>query len=435
MYWFIYNFMINQIEVGLTFYFMNAFFVKKSIEKKWIASAVVAQGLVFQFSDSLFGAYQEFGIILILGLSWILYKIIFESGWLRLLMFLLIYLMVIGSVEVLTYGLITFFLQVQPSVMGQNTVYRVVGGLLSRCLVFIAIRFIAKRHVVHEHLRKVYIYEFILILLSDLTFFIIVLSVYQDDILVESNALGILSVSAFLIIFTMLIMKVIDEIIRYSQKEVQWDLMEREYERQINYIHSLDELTYKLKAQRHDFNHHIGCLYGLIEQNEFIEAKIYLKDLIRSMQKLNDILKIDNPVIGALINYKLSMAEEKNIKITTDINIPKVMPFEAIDISIILGNAIDNAIEGCEGAENKQIAIQMVMEKQHLFIKIENSVASHMSVRTVDVSTNHFKTTKPDLENHGFGLTNIQYAVEKYSGLMKYETKEDQFILNIALKT
>ncbi len=430
MYWFLYDLIINQLEVWLTFYFMSALFERRLQSKSLIVGCVFAQGLIFQFSDIATGTAQIPVFFVLILISLMLYYYIFETNWQRILLFLLLYLVIISALEVVTYGAIALFFEVRPSVLGDNTIYRVIGALMSRSLLFMVIRFLHKRHIEHKNLRRVYIYEFILILLSNLTFFVVVLKLYQDDMIVVENAMTILTISVFLITFTILVIKVIDEIIKYSQKEWEWDIVEREYERQINYINSLDELTYKLKSQRHDFNHHIGCLYGLMDQNEYSEAKYYLNELINDMQKLNDILRIDNPVIGALINYKLTIAEEKQIKIVTDISIPKQIPFEPIDISIILGNAIDNAIEACENCDEKFINIQMYMEKQHLFIRVENAFETSL-LCTDGVNV---KTTKVDVENHGFGLSNIRFAVEKYSGLMKTEQKEDKFILNIALR-
>lgn len=409
---------------------MSALFERRSKRGKWIGIFVCIQGLLFQFSDIATGMTQIPVVVLLIVCSLVLYYYIFETNWQRILLFLLLYLVIISALEVVTYGAITLFFEVKPSVLGENTIYRVIGALMSRSLLFLIIRYMHKRRIEHKNLRRIYVYEFILILLSDLTFFVVILNLYQDDLVIGENAMTILAISFFLIAFTMLVIKVIDEILKYSQKEWEWDIVEREYERQINYIHSLDEVTYKLKSQRHDFNHHIGCLYGLMDQNEYEEAKTYLKELIIDMQKLNDILKIDNPVISALINYKLTIAEEKQIKIVTDINIPKQIPFEPIDISIILGNAIDNAIEACEYCDEKFISIQMYMEKQHLFIRVENAFEASL-ICTEGVGT---KTTKVDAENHGFGLSNIRFAVEKYAGLMKTEQKEDKFILNIALR-
>lgn len=430
MYWILYDLLINQLEVGLTFYFMSALFERRQMPAYQVFSCVFIQGLIFQLSDKASGMPQIPVAFFLFALSLVLYHFMFETNWQRIVLFLLLYLVMVSAVEVITYGAITLFFEVKPSALGANSIYRVIGALMSRSLLFLIIRYMHKRRIEHKNLRRVYIYEFILILLSDLTFFVVILNLYQDDFTVIENAMTILAISFFLIAFTLLVIKVIDEIIKYSQKEWEWDIVEREYERQINYIHSLDELTYKLKSQRHDFNHHIGCIYGLMDQGEHVEVKSYLKELIKDMQKLNDVLRIDNPFISALINYKLTIAEEKKIKIVTDIIIPKLIPFEAIDISIILGNAIDNAIEACENCEQKFISIQMYMEKQHLFIRVENAFETALE----PIQNENYKSTKVDVENHGFGLSNIRFAVEKYSGLMQTERTEDKFILNIALK-
>jgi len=429
MMWGIYNFVINQIEVFLTFYFMCALFERRLEKKGLLVTLLVCQGVFFQFSDQILGSAGFLGIVLSFGISVALYKFIFDGKAIRIFLFLLFYIVMLAVVEVLTFGIVTAMFDISTDILYEHNLYRIIGALFSRGLIFLIIRFIRKRKISHKNLRKVYVYEFVIILLSNVTFFLVVLNIYKNNMMMEENAFLVFAISSFLVIFTILIIKVIDEIIKYSQKEFEWDMVEREYERQINYINSLDELTYKLKSQRHDFNHHIGCLYGLIERNEMAEAKCYIEDIAKRMQKFNDILCIDNPIIGALVNYKLTIAEEKEIKTTSNIVIPKIIPFEPIDISIIVGNAIDNAIEACEYTDEKFIDISMSMEKKHLFIKVTNSKEQGVSI---EGSKN--KTRKDDKENHGFGLENIQYAVEKYDGLMKVDEDNETFTLNIALR-
>ena len=82
---------------------------------------------------------------------------------------------------------------------------------------------------------------------------------------------------------------------------------------------------------------------------------------------------------------------------------------QALDISTIFGNALDNAIEVCEKVPKEERFITMkAREKNHfLVIRVENSAPEESDGR---------HTTKEDTFLHGFGLKNIQRAVEKYGG-------------------
>ena len=104
-----------------------------------------------------------------------------------------------------------------------------------------------------------------------------------------------------IIIFTGMVINIVNQIIKYSKKESEWLLLMREYERQQNYIENLDRLTYKLKAQRHDFNHHISCIYGLLELDNMDEAKKICKRILKDVQEVNNIINIENSTILAIL--------------------------------------------------------------------------------------------------------------------------------------
>ncbi|WP_253198247.1 MULTISPECIES: sensor histidine kinase [unclassified Clostridium] len=195
-------------------------------------------------------------------------------------------------------------------------------------------------------------------------------------------------------------------------------------------MNNIQELIHTLRAQRHDFNNHISCIYGLLKTGEINVAKEYSEKLANQTSEINTILNIDIPIIAALLNFKLSIAKERKIELYIDINLPKSIKIDPVNISILLGNALDNAIEACENIANgnKFIRIKMYIEKVHLIIKITNSTN-----KATQEGTGEHKTTHPDKENHGFGLENINYIVNKYDGLIQIEEEENLFILNIAL--
>ncbi|WP_454052836.1 ATP-binding protein [Clostridium sp. Marseille-Q7071] len=163
--------------------------------------------------------------------------------------------------------------------------------------------------------------------------------------------------------------------------------------------------------------------------NNIDEAKKYAKELLKDVQEVNNIVNIENSTILAILNNNLTVAKEKDIEVDLNIDIPKELKVNSMDISIILGNSLSNAIEACENLKKKYIKLYMYMKGEYLIIKIKNS-----KKEDVFIDENSYETTKIDKENHGFGLKNIKYIVDKYDGLLKIEQSKEEFILNIAMK-
>ena len=98
-----------------------------------------------------------------------------------------------------------------------------------------------------------------------------------------------------------------------------------------------------------------------------------------------------------------------------------------MDLCVIFGNALDNAIEACECLENqlRVIDFTLVQQESALFCKIVNT-----AVPKADIG---FTTRKTDTENHGFGLENIKTVLDKYDAVPIIEQNNGRFIFSFVI--
>ena len=82
--------------------------------------------------------------------------------------------------------------------------------------------------------------------------------------------------------------------------------IEEQYKQQLYYMENLEELIYKLKSERHDFNNHLGVIYGLLENGETENATSYASQLIKTAEEYRNIADLPYSMIRAMLNYKLS---------------------------------------------------------------------------------------------------------------------------------
>ena len=206
--------------------------------------------------------------------------------------------------------------------------------------------------------------------------------------------------------------------------------IEEQYKQQLYYMENLEELIYKLKSERHDFNNHLGVIYGLLENGETENATSYASQLIKTAEEYRIIADLPYSMIRAMLNYKLSGAREDGIELRLDIHVPEGLPLNEFDLTVILGNLIDNAIEACKNvdADKRYIRLQLTYKPDYLVLQIENPTN-----RAPVLKDGAFRSTKPDLEDHGFGLNNITYLVSRHNGLMKIEADDGVFRVNIAI--
>ena len=102
----------------------------------------------------------------------------------------------------------------------------------------------------------------------------------------------------------------------------------------------------------------------------------------------------------------------------------------AFDISVILGNALTNAIEGVEECVNPYISVSAYRKKNAYMLEVTNSIKNRVEI---DDETGLPETIKKDNSNHGFGLINIRKVAQKYYGDIDINQTETTFTLTIML--
>ncbi|WP_454052835.1 hypothetical protein [Clostridium sp. Marseille-Q7071] len=256
------NIFIKVVEVILGYLFMRAMFDKNNRPKHIVVILLIFQITVTYLSNSYFGLGSQKGILFIIFSNVITYKYIFNSDLLKIIFGNLAYIIVITFVELIFVSFTYMLFDINQNQLVSSNLYTVIYFILTRTIVYLMIRFAGNIKIVQKNLKKIYVYELIMTLSINIFFIFMIFSLFKNKDIVEASSSTIFTMTITIIIFTAMVINVINQIIKYSKKESEWLLLMREYERQQNYIESLDRLTYKLKAQRHDFNHHIAVFMG-----------------------------------------------------------------------------------------------------------------------------------------------------------------------------
>lgn len=205
--------------------------------------------------------------------------------------------------------------------------------------------------------------------------------------------------------------------------------IEEQCRQQTYYMVNLEKLIEKLRSDRHDFGNHLAVIYGLLELDDGQTAKVYTSRLVKAAQEYRTFVSVPYTMIQAMLNYKLSVIHENRIPLKLDIDIPGLLNLNEFDITVILGNLLDNAMEAVLKMEEAQryISLAIRYDQQNLHIRTENPAMPCGNQPGSRV------TTKPDGENHGFGLKNIEYLAEKHNGFMKVEQADGIFKAVVSL--
>ncbi|WMJ86367.1 sensor histidine kinase [Anaerocolumna sp. MB42-C2] len=176
------------------------------------------------------------------------------------------------------------------------------------------------------------------------------------------------------------------------------------------------------KSLRHDMMNHISILYSLSDNKD--KLKEYLSELMDARALNAEYACSGNLIVDSILNFKLQEAERKGIRMDLELNIPEHLDITSFDMTVILGNLLDNAISACDklDKDERNIGVIIRYDKSRLLIEIKNPYADRIIYQRDQI-----QTTKEDKENHGIGLFNVRNTVEKYHGLLSFEHTENIF--------
>lgn len=213
----------------------------------------------------------------------------------------------------------------------------------------------------------------------------------------------------------------------YSEKERE--RLALELKSQQNELKQIEQKYKEISVLKHDFKNSIDCIMSLIIGENYEEAISYAEKL--KQRKVNPIqsqILSSNPVVNAVINSKFVEAEEKGIYTSLRL-VVKIPEYFEFDLSILLSNLLDNAIEACiKNDAPSQIILTISEVDGYYRVVIRNTIKNSVLQNNKSLATD-----KTDLTQHGWGLKSVKDIVDKYDGLIDIYEKSDMFFVDILL--
>lgn len=194
-------------------------------------------------------------------------------------------------------------------------------------------------------------------------------------------------------------------------------------------IDEVQSIYLTMRGWRHDYHNHMQTLKAHIAMKQYDLANKYLNELENDLDSVDILIKSGNINLDAILNSKLSLAESRDIDVNCKANLPGELTISDIDLCVLIGNLVDNALEACDTMgldEEKFLRIYIGTFKQQLYISVTNSTKEQ--VRKFDYE---YITNKRG--NHGHGLKRIDNTVNKYNGYINRKNEPGVFVTEIML--
>ncbi len=266
----------------------------------------------------------------------------------------------------------------------------------------------------------------------------------------------------------MLVIALFSDLEKKKEEEKKQAALSGQMQEMRSHIREVEQLYQGIRGMKHDLRNHITAMEGLMEKGEYKEAQAFLGSMEKAMENLEYAYQTGNPVTDVILNEKYNQAKRAMVEFEADFHFPLGLQIDVFDLSIILSNALENALEAArqcqkkhggekvasvqgypapvqrywqeregaghagkkEGIVEAYIKVSSRCRKQAWLLTVENSFQGELAW---DPEGGLPKSSKGDPASHGMGLKNIRSMAEKYFGDIDIEAAEGRFVLTVML--
>lgn len=237
------------------------------------------------------------------------------------------------------------------------------------------------------------------------------------------------SVSAILICILIYALLIYDNHIRQSR--MQTALLESFQEQQRQYFTEIMDKEYETRRFRHDILNDLLQLEQYSKDGENDRLAAYLEDMLGQVQCLSRCYDVGNDIVNTILNYYFTPLNG-HCKITVSGYMKEKIEISPRDWCLLISNMIKNAAEAVTQVTKAEPEIVFQLHQGRDFLEI---ICANTYEGTIHITDNQkLRTTKPDKEQHGFGMETMQRIVDKYHGKCQISIENQMFQLDIFLK-
>ena len=223
-------------------------------------------------------------------------------------------------------------------------------------------------------------------------------------------------------------------LLEYQQREEKeknrMQLMQKQTEGQIAFYRELAERQKISNKTMHDLKNQMFALSEAMKTDsdktreimESISGKIFAASPMT-------VTGID--AVDSLIFSKKQQMELHGIRYEQSVHISPGTSFDPLDLCVLLGNLLDNAIEANEKVDPDKRFVSLTITQQEMWLSI---TITNAAVETVKLDGKTIHTTKAQKELHGFGLSSVNEIAAKYQGNCTFRSTDHDFTAYLILQ-
>lgn len=231
------------------------------------------------------------------------------------------------------------------------------------------------------------------------------------------------------VIIIIMIISLYNKLIANLHEQSQAILKLEKYDMEKAYYTDISDKISELAYLRHDFKNHLLLINRRLQNKEYSKAIKYIASIEDIVTDAGDLIVSPNETISSILSTKKNECHKRKIQFTCNLDFEGIYLIKDLDIIILLGNILDNAIQAALDvlAPDRFIHISIIQIASHLDIVCENSYI------TEPVEIDGRLQTSKALEGHGLGISSVAQTVDHYNGTMDYSYADNKFTIKLSI--
>lgn len=435
LFWMIFELVVNLFQSAIVLQTIRAILKDKRTGKKANLAYILFVAILFlelSFVNFIV-PFEGIGIIISILIIYI-YSLINLKGTFMQKMFWSIFVML------LIMGITIVVLSIEGCIIGkgylnlviQKDLYRFVGVVIIQIVLFYLTRFMIKRTKKDSTYSLKWNEWFVLLIIPVISIFtmsfvsLIIINI-EDQLSPMQHIFSILSILGILMTNSLVYVLYVN-MQKDHAKQLEYSILQQAFKSQEKSVEETKILYQSVRSIRHDLKQHFQVALTMLHSGKINEAVDY-------MEKYNDTVldgisnKVfcDNDVVNYIINSKSKICSDRHIKIYFYIA-NEIPEFSDLDLCVLLGNALDNAIEGVSGEGNNEIYLELRNVDNFFMISVKNTI-----INSVLEDNPNLISTKNEKEVHGLGILSMKEVVQKYNGSIEFYESDNKFCCDMLL--
>lgn len=428
-YWVLWEILVNMVETTLFTYFLYARLGVRPNRKKAMLTASVLYVVIVSLEN--FAGLPSRITMPIGFLYWLLFAIFLCEGSLAMRILW-------GSITTIVVVFVNYLLvqlsATLPSISVQEAFtqssVRLVMTILYLILETVCYMLLLRLRVEDIALPRalsVFLIALMLVAVVAVALLTHLVVLMQGDRLEQIIALITAAALFVLTVGTSVTMNQAGEYLRQNQRmrmEIEVNHMEKDHaSRMLSTMNTIREW-------RHDLHDHLELMLFFHEKGEDEKLRAYMREMGSRIDSITKFISTGNATMDAILSSKQMQASQWNIAINAACAVPDGLPLSDLELCVMVGNLLDNAIEASVNAQGdgNEIDLRMRQEGGMFYVRVENP----SSGQYLYDDQQRLKSIKAE-GGHGIGLDHIRRMAEQVQGFLTVDALETKFIVNLVM--